>query len=82
MGWSSVSPDRGYFYFVHSYYPVLDGNQEGKWDLLKSSYGEEFLSGLEGPDFLSVQFHPEKSGTEGRRLLTAFLSRVQKSEGP
>ena len=56
------------FYFVHSYYP------EPAPDLVLATtfYGREFASIFGRPGLWAVQFHPEKSGRPGLRLLANF----------
>ncbi len=63
-------PTNSYFYFVHSYYcSVTDSCAICS----KSYYGIEFDSALEKENIFAVQFHPEKSGAAGLRLLENFL---------
>jgi glutamine amidotransferase len=78
MGWSRVRNTghalfRGieqdsYFYFVHSYRadPSID-------TIAECSYEENFSAALAKDNFAGVQFHPEKSGAAGQRLLANFL---------
>jgi len=83
MGWNGVRPEResrlfaGYcgekFYFVHSYHAVAEP-ANADWALARSDYGEEFLSAVQKGRVAAVQFHPEKSGATGLRLLERFLS--------
>lgn len=79
MGWNSlerkresalldgIDPDAR-FYFVHSYYP------EPQPDLVIASttYGTTFASLYGRPGLWAAQFHPEKSGGPGLRLLANF----------
>ncbi len=79
MGWNSltvrrpspllegIAPDAQ-FYFVHSYYP------EPQPDLIiaETSYGATFASLYGRPGLWAAQFHPEKSGEPGLRLLANF----------
>lgn len=60
------------FYFVHSYAP------EVKDDYVVSScfYGEEFAAVIKKDNFYGVQFHPEKSGSIGEKLLINFINMV------
>jgi glutamine amidotransferase len=64
---AGIAPDSE-FYFVHSYFPAPDG----PFVLGTTTYGIEFCSfhGREG--LWAVQFHPEKSGRPGLRLLENF----------
>ncbi len=77
MGWNTVSqiandplfegvPDDSYFYFVNSYYVQTDSV------LGQTEYGQSFVSILKKDNFYGVQFHPEKSGEVGLRLLRNF----------
>jgi imidazole glycerol-phosphate synthase subunit HisH len=80
IGWNPVSWRRGSpltdgladpsaFYHVHSYAP-RPAREE---DVLGTAvYGEEFASAVERPPIFGVQFHPEKSGPDGLRLLANF----------
>lgn len=76
MGWNEVEgahpslPERAYFYFVHSYYcePADAAVTVGVTD-----YGVRFCAAVARGALLACQFHPEKSGRAGDRLLTGFL---------
>ena len=61
------------FYFVHSYHPVPDTNTSV---LCTTDYGESFTSGIQLGNIMAVQFHPEKSGQTGLRMLENFI-RIQ-----
>jgi glutamine amidotransferase len=80
MGWNRVNHKREHplfraidpqseFYFVHSYFPTPrdDGNLLGE-----TFYGIPFASVLVAANLVAVQFHPEKSGRPGLRLLSNF----------
>lgn len=56
------------FYFVHSYYI----NTEEKYILSKTEYGISFASSVRKDNVYGVQFHPEKSGVSGLRLIKNF----------
>lgn len=82
IGWNAVSwryesplteglPDPSAFYHVHSFAPRP--SEEG--DVLGSAdYGTEFASAVEREPVYGVQFHPEKSGDAGLRLLSNFAA--------
>ncbi len=59
---------EGEFYFVHSYFPVPDES----YCLGFTSYGIDFCSFLGREGLWAVQFHPEKSGRLGLKLLENF----------
>lgn len=60
-------PDESYFYFVNSYYLPLVKETVGK-----SQYGVSFSSIIRKGNFWATQFHPEKSGEIGLKLLNNF----------
>jgi imidazole glycerol phosphate synthase glutamine amidotransferase subunit len=67
-----VSPDA-YFYFAHSYAaPALEGETVAACD-----HGFSFAAVIEKDNLRAVQFHPEKSGEAGARVLRNFLESVQ-----
>jgi glutamine amidotransferase len=81
MGWNRVRrtresdlldgiPDGAHFYFVHSY--ALDVTPD---TLATSDYGRSFTAIVERDNFAAAQFHPERSGDCGARLLRNFLER-------
>ncbi|WP_020612789.1 imidazole glycerol phosphate synthase subunit HisH [Sediminispirochaeta bajacaliforniensis] len=82
MGWNSVRfcgdihplfsgiPDGTSFYFVHSYYPQVDRSLT----IAECDYGETFSAAFARDNIAAMQFHPEKSGPFGLRLLKNFLS--------
>ncbi len=80
VGWNQVQPAVGhplfyglgnssYFYFTHSYYVTPDSDEN---ILARTSYGINFTSAIIRNNLLGVQFHPEKSGPAGLRLLSNF----------
>jgi glutamine amidotransferase len=80
MGWNRVRLKRRHplfegvdpdseFYFVHSYYPV-PSLHEGI--LGETYYGAWFASVLLSKNLAAVQFHPEKSGRSGLKILANF----------
>ncbi|MCF7915352.1 MAG: imidazole glycerol phosphate synthase subunit HisH [Spirochaetaceae bacterium] len=82
MGWNQVQPVRSSplfadipggisFYFVHSYYPEPQADSAV---LATTEYGITFTSALQLDNLHAVQFHPEKSGKWGLKLLQNFLN--------
>ncbi|RLI70250.1 imidazole glycerol phosphate synthase HisHF, partial [Archaeoglobales archaeon] len=59
-------------YFVHSYRAVPNENNRD-WILATTDYGGEFTSAVQKGNVVAVQFHPEKSGEAGLRILKNFL---------
>jgi glutamine amidotransferase len=68
-------PDKGYFYFVHSYYVDPDDR-----DIIATTtdYGVEFTSMVWKDNIFATQFHPEKSQALGLRMLRNFGAFVGK----
>ncbi len=80
MGWNQIQiekknpflegiPDGSYFYFVHSYYPLVD---ETAWVATTTEHGVRFPSSIARDHIFACQFHPEKSQQMGIRLLSNF----------
>ena len=80
MGWNDVEPILNHplfeglekdaiFYFLHSYYFNCNNNNE---IISKSEYGIKFASGVQHENIYGIQFHPEKSHSNGERLLHNF----------
>lgn len=57
------------FYFVHSYYP---GPSRAECILAQTDYGIMFPSVIGSRNLIAMQFHPEKSGPAGLRILSNF----------
>lgn len=87
MGWNRVEhggrlrlfdgiPEGTYFYFVHSYYPVLDPAGEHA-AVAWCEYGVRFAAAVERGTLFATQFHPEKSQRWGLRLLENFAALVR-----
>ena len=86
MGWNTlavhrpsvllegVAPDAR-FYFVHSYYT----DPAPEMAIATSHYGVEFTAVYGRPGLWAGQFHPEKSGRPGLRLLTNFYRYCQEA---
>ncbi len=58
-----------YFYFVHSYHAVSDDKNE---ILALTDYGYKFVSAAKKDNVYAVQFHPEKSGENGLKIIKNF----------
>ncbi|KAK4173238.1 hypothetical protein QBC36DRAFT_60340 [Triangularia setosa] len=70
-----LSPDSKYYY-VHSYkYPYTKGELENHgWAVATGTYGTEtFVGAVAKGNVLATQFHPEKSGVAGLRVIRSFL---------
>jgi len=70
-----LRPDSKYYY-VHSYAaPYKEGQLEANgWQVATARYGEEeFVGAIAKDNILATQFHPEKSGAAGLRVIKAFL---------
>ena len=82
IGWNDLSfpkksrlfegiPEGSYVYFVHSYY--LEAKDAG--DVAATTeYGAHIHASVEHGNLLACQFHPEKSGDVGLRILTNFCN--------
>lgn len=65
------------YYYVHSYAaPYEEGKLEKDgWQVATARYGdEEFIGAVAKDNIMATQFHPEKSGAAGLRVLKAFLN--------
>ncbi|RKF57176.1 Imidazole glycerol phosphate synthase hisHF [Erysiphe neolycopersici] len=76
---NGISTDSKYYY-VHSYkFPYRKGELESQgWTVATANYGdEEFVGAICKKNVLATQFHPEKSGAAGLRVLKAFLDGIK-----
>jgi imidazole glycerol phosphate synthase glutamine amidotransferase subunit len=84
MGWDQVQvkgksrllegiDSEAYFYFAHSYAAPYEGHERALETRATCSYGDEFVAVTEKENIFAVQFHPEKSGDAGQRVLENFL---------
>ena len=79
MGWNNLqqlrSPlfaglrEEDYVYFVHSYYAPV-----GDYTIAQAAYPAPFSAAVQHENFYAVQFHTEKSGPVGTRILENFLT--------
>lgn len=88
MGWNAVNPTQqgaghplldgipagAEFYFVHSFACFPD---DPAWVLAETEYGSSFPSIIGRANIMSTQFHPERSGPYGLRLLRNFVRIVE-----
>ena len=80
MGWNSVNFGNSklfagmsgspYFYFVHSYHAIPD---DKKIIAATITYGEQVTAAIEFENIFATQFHPEKSGDVGLKVLKNFV---------
>jgi glutamine amidotransferase len=78
MGWNTLthvnsalfdaSLENQYVYFVHSYYAAI-----GPHTAATTNYTQSFSAALHKDNFYATQFHPEKSGTVGAKILENFI---------
>ena len=68
-------PERG-LYFVHSYAGRADGAGD-EVVLATTTHGRPFVSAVARGRLLGVQFHPERSGDDGLRLLSNVVAAVR-----
>ncbi|MES2652934.1 MAG: imidazole glycerol phosphate synthase subunit HisH [Bacteroidota bacterium] len=78
MGWNTIAfknnllfkgvAHETQFYFVHSYFIEYNAI----FDIASVNYGNTFSAAIQKNNFYGVQFHPEKSGEAGERLLKNF----------
>jgi glutamine amidotransferase len=85
MGWNTldIKQDENYgvatsdsFYFVHSYFP--EPNDDAVV-FSTTTYGRSFCSVVAQGNIIATQFHPEKSGDSGLRLLKNVIKRWEKA---
>lgn len=78
IGWNSLthlkSPlysgikEEEYVYFVHSYYVPLNENT-----IAQTGYIQPFSASMHKDNFYAAQFHPEKSGSAGEKIMRNFI---------
>ena len=81
MGWNTLSikkeaeilegiSDEDFFYFVHSYHCVPEDRSVLA---ATTDYGLEIAAAVSRENLFAVQFHPEKSGEKGLKILENFM---------
>ncbi len=78
MGWNVIKElksdlfkgleENEYMYLVHSYYA-----EHCAETIATTDYGLNYASALQHNNFYGVQFHPEKSGAQGAKILENFI---------
>ena len=78
MGWNTIAKlksdlftgvkEKEFMYLVHSFYA-----ENCKESIATTAYEIEYAAALQNDNFYGVQFHPEKSGIEGAKILANFL---------
>lgn len=79
IGWNNIThlksylfngvAENAYMYFVHGYYVEACSNA-----IATTNYIENYSSALHKDNFYAVQFHPEKSGEFGQKILENFIN--------
>jgi glutamine amidotransferase len=82
MGWNNLQKhtenpivsgvDKNDVYFVHSYYAPIN-----EATIATTHYGFDFTAIAKHNNFYGMQFHPEKSGAVGHKLLKNFLQLIR-----
>lgn len=68
-------PDNSCFYFVHSYFMEVADYGTTNNHIATANHGKEFVAAIDSGQVCGTQFHPEKSQTNGLRLIQNFLER-------
>jgi len=78
IGWNNLSnlktdlyrglSEGDFVYFVHSYYVL-----ENEYTIATTDYIQKFSASMHKDNFYATQFHPEKSGVVGEKILNNFL---------
>ena len=80
MGWNTISLAKPnalidgslegeFVYYVHSFYASVSK----EFTVATTTYGTEYSAVLNNNNFFATQFHPEKSGAVGERILENFM---------
>jgi len=84
MGWNEIKPEGEvtllsnlhfpcFVYFAHSYYVEPEDREVVA---TRTEYGREFVSMIQKNNIYGMQFHPEKSGEKGLRILRNFCNLI------
>jgi glutamine amidotransferase len=78
MGWNRIEQlktplfegveEGAWIYYVHSFAPDICD-----YTVARTTYGREFSGALARDNFFGTQFHPEKSGSVGARIIENFI---------
>lgn len=75
MGWNEIGKTKGMLngliepvYFIHSYFAPIN-----EYTIAETYYPMAFSAAMQKDNFIGCQFHPEKSGEIGEKILTRFL---------
>lgn len=81
IGWNQIEQlksdlftgveENTFVYYVHSYY--LPQNE---YSIAETVYGERYSGAIRKDNFYACQFHPEKSGSMGERILANFIKEI------
>ncbi|WP_047417873.1 imidazole glycerol phosphate synthase subunit HisH [Cellulophaga sp. Hel_I_12] len=82
LGWNTINPTNAHkifenidfqtgFYFLHSYYFSCKNSDD---ILSRTNYGEDFSSAIYNENVFGMQFHPEKSHSNGIQLFKNFAN--------
>ncbi len=87
MGWNSLKivkfenpllsgiSDGSYVYFAHSYYPVVEDEED---TIAITDYGITIPSVISKQSVFATQFHPEKSGKVGINIINNYIKYVKR----
>lgn len=86
IGWNTIKilqnnslleevKDNSYMYFVHSYFAKPTTSE---FIISSTRYGEDFPSVVNHKNIFATQFHPEKSGKTGLRILKNFVNIIKR----
>ena len=70
---TGIAPDAD-FYFVHSYVGVPAAGAPANAVLAETAHGSPFVSAVARCNLIGVQFHPERSGADGLRLIANVVA--------